>query len=206
MCLEKEIKTLIIEALELEDITIEDIKDEEPLFISGLGLDSIDALELGMALKKKYHIDLSENKEENKPIGNIEVKGYKVEGIIKISKINIEYPILEKTTDEAMQYSVTHFWGDSVNAIGNYTIAGHNNIDGTMFGNTDRLEEGDIIELTGLDGKKVQYKIFKQYIIDPEDVSCVKSVKAGTREVTLITCQNGHKNRLVTKAREIEQE
>ena len=146
------------------------------------------------------------NKEENKPIGNIEVKGYKVEGIIKISKINIEYPILEKTTDEAMQYSVTHFWGDSVNAIGNYTIAGHNNIDGTMFGNTDRLEEGDIIELTGLDGKKVQYKIFKQYIIDPEDVSCVKSVKAGTREVTLITCQNGHKNRLVTKAREIEQE
>ena len=144
---------------------------------------------------------IKENKEENKPIGNIEVKGYKVEGIIKISKINIEYPILEKTTDEAMQYSVTHFWGDSVNAI-----AGHNNIDGTMFGNTDRLEEGDIIELTGLDGKKVQYKIFKQYTIDPEDVSCVKSVKAGTREVTLITCQNGHKNRLVTKAREIEQE
>ena len=57
MCLEKEIKTLIIESLELEDITIDDIKDEEPLFISGLGLDSIDALELGMALKKKYHID-----------------------------------------------------------------------------------------------------------------------------------------------------
>lgn len=66
MCLEKEIKTLIIDALELEDITIDDIKDEEPLFISGLGLDSIDALELGMALKKKYRIDLSENKEENK--------------------------------------------------------------------------------------------------------------------------------------------
>ena len=54
MCLENEIKTLIIESLELEDITIDDIKDEEPLFVSGLGLDSIDALELGMALKKKY--------------------------------------------------------------------------------------------------------------------------------------------------------
>ena len=66
MCLENEIKTLIIESLELEDITIDDIKDEEPLFVSGLGLDSIDALELGMALKKKYHVDLSENKEENK--------------------------------------------------------------------------------------------------------------------------------------------
>ena len=50
MCLENEIKTLIIESLELEDITVDDIKDDEPLFISGLGLDSIDALELGMAL------------------------------------------------------------------------------------------------------------------------------------------------------------
>lgn len=68
MCLEKEIKTLIIESLELEDITIDDIKDEEPLFISGLGLDSIDALELGMALKKKYHIDLSETKRKTKNI------------------------------------------------------------------------------------------------------------------------------------------
>ncbi len=66
MCLEKEIKTLIIESLELEDITVDDIKDDEPLFISGLGLDSIDALELGMALKKKYNVDLSDNKEENK--------------------------------------------------------------------------------------------------------------------------------------------
>lgn len=148
---------------------------------------------------------IQENKEENEPIGDIEVKGYKVVGIIKIPKINIEYPILEKTTDEAMKYSVTHFWGDEVNAIGNYTIAGHNNMDGTMFGNTSELDIGDIIELTGLDGKKIQYQIFKQYIIDPEDVSCVKSVKAGTREVTLITCTNGHKNRRVTKAREINQ-
>jgi acyl carrier protein len=66
MCLENEIKTLIIDSLELEDITVDDIKDDEPLFISGLGLDSIDALELGMALKKKYNVDLSDNKEENK--------------------------------------------------------------------------------------------------------------------------------------------
>lgn len=66
MSLENEIKTLIIESLELEDVTVDDINDEEPLFISGLGLDSIDALELGMALKKQYHVDLGDNKEENK--------------------------------------------------------------------------------------------------------------------------------------------
>ena len=46
--LERDIKELIIQALNLEDITVDDISSEEPLFIDGLGLDSIDALELGL--------------------------------------------------------------------------------------------------------------------------------------------------------------
>ena len=50
--LKQQIKECIISSLELEDITAEDIKTEEPLFNEGLGLDSIDAVELGMALKK----------------------------------------------------------------------------------------------------------------------------------------------------------
>ena len=66
MELNNELKNMIIEALELEEISPEDIVDSEPLFGEGLGLDSIDALELGMALKRKYNITLSSNKEENK--------------------------------------------------------------------------------------------------------------------------------------------
>ncbi len=65
MTLEKDIKELIIKSLELEDITPADINDEDPLFGDGLGLDSIDALELGMALKKNYNIKLSSDKDEN---------------------------------------------------------------------------------------------------------------------------------------------
>ncbi|MGN1356275.1 MAG: phosphopantetheine-binding protein [Succinivibrionaceae bacterium] len=61
-----EIKQLIIEALNLEDITPEDIETEAPLFIEGLGLDSIDALELGMAIKQKYGITFSPDNEEMK--------------------------------------------------------------------------------------------------------------------------------------------
>ena len=60
------IKELIISSLELEDITPEDIIDDEPLFNEGLGLDSIDALEIGMALKKEFNLTLSKDKEENK--------------------------------------------------------------------------------------------------------------------------------------------
>lgn len=54
--LETELKHLIIETFELEGMAIEDIDTDAPLFVEGLGLDSIDALELGLALKKKYSI------------------------------------------------------------------------------------------------------------------------------------------------------
>ena len=72
MELKAELKKLIITSLELEDITEADIKDDEPLFGEGLGLDSIDALELGMALKRKYNIVLKSDKEENKKYNQIE--------------------------------------------------------------------------------------------------------------------------------------
>ncbi len=65
MELKEEIKDLIIQSLALEDITPDDIKDDEPLFNDGLGLDSIDALEIGMALQKKYNLEIGSDKEEN---------------------------------------------------------------------------------------------------------------------------------------------
>ena len=66
MTLEDELKKLIIDVLELEDITPDDINTDEALFIDGLGLDSIDALELGMALKKKYNFKMGSDKEQNR--------------------------------------------------------------------------------------------------------------------------------------------
>ncbi|WP_067561985.1 phosphopantetheine-binding protein [Halofilum ochraceum] len=62
----RELKELIIESLDLEDVTPEDIDDDEPLFVDGLGLDSIDALELGMQIQKKYNLKLDANNEANK--------------------------------------------------------------------------------------------------------------------------------------------
>lgn len=56
--LEVELKQLIIAIFELEGLNPQDIHSEEPLFGNGLGLDSIDALELGVALKKKYNIHI----------------------------------------------------------------------------------------------------------------------------------------------------
>ena len=57
--LESAIKTLIVEGLHLDDVRPEDIETDAPLFGEGLGLDSIDALELGMALKKAFGLNLA---------------------------------------------------------------------------------------------------------------------------------------------------
>jgi len=64
--LEQEVKSLIIDVLQLEDLTPDDIDSEAPLFVEGLGLDSIDALEIGVALQKRYGITLSAESQETR--------------------------------------------------------------------------------------------------------------------------------------------
>ena len=64
--LKQEIKELIISSLELEDVKPENIKDDAPIFGTGLGLDSIDALEVGVAIKKKFGVKLSAENEDSK--------------------------------------------------------------------------------------------------------------------------------------------
>ena len=64
--LKHKIKQLIISSLDLEDITVDDIENDQPLFVDGLGLDSIDALELGLAIKKEFNVKIDANSEQTK--------------------------------------------------------------------------------------------------------------------------------------------
>ena len=64
--LETDVKQLIIDSLQLEDLTPADIDTDAPLFVNGLGLDSIDALELGMAIRKKYDVQLAGDPDESR--------------------------------------------------------------------------------------------------------------------------------------------
>lgn len=63
-----DIKALIVEVLALEDIRPEEIETDAPLFIEGLGLDSIDALELAMGLEEKYGVIITDDPERNEKI------------------------------------------------------------------------------------------------------------------------------------------
>lgn len=169
--------------------------------------ESVNEKESQDAITAFSNIDFSENVEESKE--QLEYKGYKIIGIVKISKINIEYPILDigdidpESAKAPMKISIIKYWGENVNDYGNLSIAGHNNKSGTMFGKTKNLKNGDIVELTDLTGQTIQYSIYSIFVTDPNDVSMLLPKEEKIREVTLITCTNGNKQRLILKAREI---
>lgn len=140
---------------------------------------------------------------------NITMEGYNVIGVVKIPKIELEYPILDidtynpEETKAPMNISIVKYWGGNVNDYGNLSIAGHNKYNGTMFGKTKYLEIGDIVELTDLNNITIQYSIYEKFITDPNDVTILQTTDDTVREVTLITCTNGNKQRLILKAKEI---
>ena len=171
--------------------------------------ESVNEKESQDAITAFSNIDFSENNEESGQQSQLDYKGYNVIGIVKIPKINIEYPIIEigdidpESAKKPMKLSIIKYWGENVNDYGNLSIAGHNNKDGTMFLKTKKLEIGDIVELTDLKGQTIQYSIYDIFVTDPSDVSILLPKEELIREVTLITCTNGNKNRLILKAQEI---
>ena len=132
----------------------------------------------------------------------IEYQGYQVIGLIQISKINLEYPILIETTQDSLTKSITRFGNSEVNGVGNLCLAGHDYINNSMFGGIDKLEDEDEILITDLYGNKVTYTIFDKYTTNPDDTSVLESIDSRKREVTLITCSNGNKDRLIIRATE----
>ena len=179
------------------------------MIIYKYGSNQINEKESQEVVEAFSNIDFSENNEESEQQSQLNYKGYNVIGIVKIPKINIEYPIIEigdidpESAKKPMKLSIIKYWGENVNDYGNLSIAGHNNKDGTMFGKTKKLEIGDIVELTDLKGQTIQYSIYDIFVTDPNDVSILLPKDELVREVTLITCTNGNKQRLILKAKEI---
>ncbi len=66
--LHEDLKSLIVDTLELEDVTPGEIDTDAPLFVEGLGLDSIDSLEIAMVLEERYGVMLDDDPDTNKKI------------------------------------------------------------------------------------------------------------------------------------------
>ncbi|MCL2383188.1 MAG: sortase [Oscillospiraceae bacterium] len=126
-------------------------------------------------------------------------------GTISIPSLNITYPILSVTTYELLEKSPTRFWGPNPNEIGNLSIAAHNYRNHRFFSRISRLNNGDVIEITDLTGRTLIYEVFDQYIVNRNDVWVVHPREEGTREITLITCTNDSRQRIIVRARVMEE-
>ena len=133
-------------------------------------------------------------------------KEYTVVGSINIPSLQIEYPILSETTTQLLKVSVTKYWGANPNEVGNMVVMGHNYKNNRFFGNLSKIKNGDIVKITDLAGKTLDYEVYDTYIIDPYDNACTSQLTDGKKEITLITChyENGSSHatkRFVVKAR-----
>lgn len=128
---------------------------------------------------------------------------YYVIGQINIPKISCTYPILsskEENYTTLLKISPCKFWGPNPNEIGNFCIVGHNYKNDQFFSKVPTLENGDIIQITDLFGNTVEYEMYDRYIVDPSNTDCTSQLTNGRREVTLITCTNDSKQRIIVKA------
>ena len=130
-------------------------------------------------------------------------KTYATEAIITIPSIKISYPVLTKTSKQLLEISVNKYWGPAPNEEGNYCIVGHNYRNGKMFGRLSELKNNDKVELEDLSGRKITYAVYDRYVVKPTDTRCTSQLTNGKKELTLITCTNYGKERLVVKCREI---
>ena len=128
---------------------------------------------------------------------------YYTTAIISIPKLEIEYSVLSRTSEALLKISPTKFWGGEPNEVGNFCIIGHNYRNKKFFSKVPTLENGDTIILKDMEGKSVTYAVYDKYTVEPEDLSCTSQYTEGRREVTLITCTNDSKLRVVVKLREI---
>ena len=152
--------------------------------------------------------DIKQENTNNKIKTYITSNGQKYDsiGIINIPSLGIEYPILATTSEKTLKVSVTKYWGGNPNEVGNLCITGHNYKNSKFFGKLLSIKQGDIINITDLSGRTLDYTVYDTYVVDPKDTTCTSQLTDGKVEVTLITCyyENGNAHatkRFIVKAR-----
>ena len=133
---------------------------------------------------------------------------YKIIAKIEIPKINLTYSILQgetgsvQETDELLKMSPVKFHGYDPNEVGNFCIVGHNYRNTKFFSKVPTLVVGDTINLTDLTGRTITYAVYDKHTVDPTNTSDTTQLTGGKKEVTLITCTDDSKQRVIVRCRE----
>ena len=148
------------------------------------------------------------NEQSNSNSGSgVTYMGFDVIGTIEIPATDVKYPIIPEYQNglKALNVGIVVLYpaGSQINQIGNTVFAGHNYRNGTFFSNNKKLQKGDKIYITDSSGKKVTYEITKKYETSTSDSSYMNRDTNGKREISLTTCTDDTKNRLIIWAEEV---
>lgn len=134
--------------------------------------------------------------------------GYDVIGTIEIPATDVRYPIVADydMSINSLNVAIVKMYPGTIglNEVGNTVFAGHNYRNGTFFSNNKRLQNGDKIYITGNDGQKVTYEIYNKYETSTSDSEYMNRDTKGKREISLTTCTDDTKRRLIIWAKEVE--
>ena len=128
-------------------------------------------------------------------------KGFNMVGTMVIPKTNFKYPVLEKVTKQSIETAVAVLYGAGINQVGNTVIIGHNYRNGLFFSNNKKLNIGDQIYITDNSGNKLTYTIYNKFETTDTDTSFYQRDTQGKPEVTLSTCTDDSKARLIILAK-----
>lgn len=134
----------------------------------------------------------------------VQYKGYDMVGTIEIPKTNIKYPIIsqEDVSINSLNEAICNLYGELNQPGSNAVLVGHNYRNGTFFSNNKKLENGDKIYITDLSGQKVTYIVYKKYETSTGDFSYATRDIGDKREISLSTCTDDSKKRLIIWAAE----
>lgn len=130
-------------------------------------------------------------------------EGYVMLGYITIEKTGVKEPILDEVTPEALEKAVAVLYPSNpkLNQPGNVVIIGHNYRNGKFFSNNKNLSTGDKIKIKDATGKELTYTIYQKFTTTEEDTSFYARDTKGAIEVTLSTCTDDAKERIIILAR-----
>ena len=135
---------------------------------------------------------------------------YKTIATINIPKINVNYPVLlgktgsAEETEALLKISPLKYHGCEPNEVGNFCIVAHNYRNTKFFSKVPTLVVGDTIQLTDLTGRTITYSVYDKHTVDPNDTRDTSQLTGGKKEVTLITCTDDSKARVIVKCKEVK--
>lgn len=185
-----------ISNMDTEDVLL----DEDGNVVSSVDLTEEEIAQLTPEEQAKLRAQLKKEETIMATLGSQQIIG-----ILNIKTLNLEYAIVEGTKSSNIRVAVGHIESTApIGGDGNCVIAGHRGGQyGEFFKNIHKLQAGDLVTVTGLDGKEYTYSVYEQVVVKPKDWSVTEMV-VGQKTLTLLSCENSGTRRLAVKCRMVE--